>query len=275
MIVSQYSFLLQPLIAIFLVSIACGLLGPWIMINRLSFLTGGVAHASYGGVGIALFMGWWVLPTTVFFATLMGVVFVVQSRDRSERTDNLIGVLWVLGMSVGLVLLSSGHVHWQDFAAYIFGDILSVSSSLNQSILVANLFFALFIWKYFHQLLSVSFDPEYARTRGVSVFSIRLILVIFISVFIVLLMQLVGLLLVVALLTIPSLIAELHTQKMDRLMLFSGIWTLLGCISGMAVSMYFNVGTGASIVLSLAALWVIMKTLDKTIHYGTSGVEVP
>ncbi len=273
MIVSQYLFLLQPLLAIVLVSIACGLLGPWIMINRLSFLTGGVSHASYGGVGIALFMGWWILPTTIFFSIFMGMLFVIQSGERSERTDNFIGVLWVLGMSIGLAILSSGNIHWQDFSAYIFGDILSVSSSLNLLILSANMMLAIFIWRYFQQLLSVSFDPEYALTRGIHVFGMRMVLVVFICSFVVLLMQLVGLLLVVALLTIPSLIAEIHTQKMNILMLFSGLWTLAGCLSGLTISMYFNIGTGSSIVLSLALFWFLTKLVKAVVRYKTVQVE--
>ena len=241
-------FFQNALLAGLLAAIACGVIGSLVVVNRLTFLAGGVAHAAYGGVGLAFFLALPVLPCAVGFtlgaAMLMGVI----TQKRGERADSVIGVLWAAGMAVGILLMDMTPGYNVDLMSYLFGSILTVPRSdvyLMAGLDLAVLAAAFFCYKDF---LAMSYDPEYARTCGVPVGMLHYALLAMVAVSVVMIIQVVGLILVIALLTIPPMLAEHHAKSLAGMMLFASLWAALFCLVGLGLSYAFDLTSGATII---------------------------
>lgn len=261
-------FIQNALIAAFLISITCGLIAPWIMINRMSFLTGGISHASYGGVGIALYLGINVLPVTAIFCGVLALIIGFIIDKQGQRIENLTGIIWVMGMAIGLLFISATHNYIQDFSQYLFGSILAVTPEMNFCFLVFNILIAAVFFIKFDDFFILSFDEEYAKSRGINTRFLKLILLFIVAESVVVIMQLVGLMLVVALLSIPPLIAETHVKNIKAVMFASGLWCFFSCVFGLVISYLYNVSIGAAIVLILCGIWFLAKLIESRSIYS-------
>lgn len=264
------TFIQHALIATALISIACGIIGVLVMTNRLVFMAGGIAHTAYGGVGLAFFSKWPVLPTTGIFTGFSAILLGWLSRKREERTDTLIGVLWAAGMAIGVILIDLTPGYGVNLMSYLFGSILTISTSTLWLMTSIDIVIVLLISYYFRDLLSTSFDPEFAKTRGIPVTGLRLMLLVLIAETVVMMLQAVGLILVMALLTIPPYIAERHTKKLVSQMIAAMIWGLLFCIGGLIMSFYFNINSGPAIVAIACACYLILAGLQNIISHFSS-----
>lgn len=249
-------FVQHALTAAVLVSIAAGIVGALVVVNRLVFMTGGIAHTAYGGVGSAIFLGLPVLPVTGVFTAGAALLLGGLSLRRRERTDTLIGVIWAAGMAFGLILVDLTPGYQAGLMTYLFGSILTVGSLelwLMAGIDALILGLALY---YYRDLLSFSFDPVFARTRGIPVTGLYLMLLLLIAETVVMMIQVVGLLLVIALLTLPPYLAQRYTRTLGGMMLVSGLFSLLFCLAGLYASYWFDIGSGPAIIATGSLLYL-------------------
>lgn len=241
-------FMQHAILAGVLASISCGMIGSLVVVNRLVFLAGGVAHTAYGGVGLAFFLGWPVLPTTLGFTAAAGMAMGRLTFERRDRTDAMTGVMWAAGMALGILLLDLTPGYNVDLMSYLFGSILTVP--VRDLWLMAGLdtVVAVTVTWYFKELCVMSFDMEFAAARGVAVRRMYTLLFVLTALSVVMLIQVVGLILVIALLTIPSLMAERMTKSLAAMMVAAVAFCLLFCMGGLAAAYAFDLTSGACII---------------------------
>lgn len=247
--VLQFTFFRNALLAGALVSIACGIIGTFIIVNRLVFLSGGIAHAAYGGIGIAYFLNQDPVLGAMIFSLMsaFGMGYVV--RKTRERADTIIGVMWAIGMALGIIFLDFSPGYKADLMSYLFGSILSVpvSDLLFMVILdVVILLTVIFLYKGF---VAISFDEEFATVENVPVNTLFFVLFALIALTVVITMRLVGLIMVIALLTIPSAIAGIYFKDLKKMMIAASLLGILFSTCGLFLSYYFNLTSGATIIL--------------------------
>lgn len=256
------SFVHHALLASLLVSIACGIIGALVVVNRLVFMAGGIAHTAYGGIGLAFYTGLPILPTAGAFSGTAAILLGLFSRKRQERTDTMIGVLWAGGMAFGIILMGLSPGYNVDLMSYLFGSILTVPADTLWLMLGIDLIILALISYYLRDILSLSYDPDFARSRGVPVDTLRLMLLVLIAETIVMMIQVVGLILVIALLTIPSSLAERHTRSLSGMMIASAMWSVLCCLGGLVVSFQFDLSSGACIIALACCVFLVYVSLE-------------
>ncbi|MGM0517142.1 MAG: metal ABC transporter permease [Pseudomonadota bacterium] len=254
----SHAFVQRALIAAVLISIAAGIVGALVVVNRLVFMTGGIAHTAYGGVGTAIYTGWPVLPVTGVFTALAALLLGVLSLRRRERTDTLIGVIWAGGMAFGLIMVDLSPGYQAGLMTYLFGSILAVSSQDLWIMAVIDLVIVSAAMYYYRDILSFSFDPVFARTRGIPVTGLYLMLLILVAETVVMMIQVVGLLLVIALLTLPPYLAQRFTRTLGGMMVASGLFALLFSVSGLWVSYRFDIGSGPAIIATACVIYLLV-----------------
>ncbi len=261
----SYPFMQNALLAGLFASIACGIIGSLIVVNRMVFLAGGVAHMAYGGVGLAFYAGWPVLPSTIGFTLLASLGLAGLTLNRRSRTDTVIGVFWAAGMALGILLLDLAPGYNVDLMSYLFGSILTVP--LRDVLWMAGIVLVLLlvIGLYYRDLKAMSFDPEFARTRGVPVTFLHFLLVALLGVSVVMVIQVVGLILVIALLTIPSYLAQRKAQSLGRMMIAAAGWAAVFCLFGLMAAYYFDLTSGASIIAVGTVCFFLVLVWDKCV----------
>lgn len=245
----EYSFMINAILASILASIACGIIGTYIVIKRLVFLSGGIAHSAYGGIGLGYLLSF----NPIFGAvgsSILGAVFVSKMRqNKSENEDTLIGIIWAFGMALGVLFIGLSPGYAPDLMSYLFGNILTVSTSEILFMAVADLTIILLVLFFYKEFQSITFDEEYAKTTGLNVDLYYLILFVLIAVTIVLLIKLVGIILVVALLTIPAAISKFFAKTLHSMMFYSIAFGLLFTLVGLLLSYYLNLPSGSAIIV--------------------------
>ncbi len=249
----QIDFIRNALAAGILVSIVCGVIGTLVVVNRIVFLAGGIAHAAYGGIGLAFFLGWpYVVGTTAVALLSAGVMAAVTLKAR-HRADAMVGVIWAAGMAVGVILLDLSPGYNTDLMSYLFGSILTVpASDLWQMGLLGIAVLAIVTW-YYNDFLAMSYDDEFARLRNVPVTFLYCLLLGMIALSVVMIIRVVGLILVIALLTIPPFIAEKFTGSLRAMMIASSVLSCFFTVVGFWLSYALNLTSGATIILVAAA----------------------
>lgn len=243
-----------------LASIACGLIGTYIVTRRLVFISGGLTHASFGGIGLGLYTGISPILSAALFAVLSAFGVEWLSKRKDMREDSAIAVFWTLGMALGIMFtfLSPGFA--PDLSAYLFGNILTITWSdialLGGLALLLILFFAL----YLHPIIYVAFDREFARSQGIPVQVFEYVLMMFIALTIVACLRMVGIVLVISLLTVPQMTANLFSHRFHRIIWLSIGIGYLSCLGGLMISFYLNVPSGASIIFFSIIIYAICKT---------------
>ncbi len=244
----SFAFMQNALVASLLASIACGVIGSLVVINRMVFLAGGVAHTAYGGVGLAFFLGLPVLPCTLGFTALASVGMSWATRRRSDRNDTIIGLMWAAGMAFGIILLDLTPGYNVDLMSFLFGSILAVPAADLWVMAAMDVVTLAIVLHYYNAFLSMSFDREFARSRGIPVTFLHFLLPLLISLSIVMIIRVVGLILVIALLTVPAHLAERWSSSLKAMMLWATLLNLAFCLGGLAASYWFNLTSGATII---------------------------
>lgn len=250
----QLEFMRLALYAGLLTGLICGIIGSLVVVNRLVFIAGGIAHAAYGGLGIAFWLGFPPAAGAGLFA--LGVSWAVGEisfRDR-QRIDVSIGILWAAGMALGTVFIDLTPGYSSDLMSYLFGSILLVSSADLLLMAAAALALVLLVFFLYHRLLAVSFDEVQAYLLGIRVKLMFQLLLAMTAVAVVVSIRLVGLILVMALLSIPPYIAEKHVNSLWGMMVLSSLLGIFFIVFGLLLSFLLNLGSGAMIIL-LAALF--------------------
>ena len=263
----HFNFMQNALFASLIVSLICGVIGTLIVINRMVFIAGGIAHGSYGGIGLALFLGMSPMLGASVFALVLGFIIAMITHKNSARLDSLIGVLWAFGMAVGIIMADLTPGYNVDLMSYLFGAILSVSVEDLYCMSAVLLLTLAFVIPFYKQLLAMSFDAQFAKLRGVNTTFLYFALVALIALGVVITIRAVGLILVIALLTIPPYIAEKLTNSMGSMMVLASILSALFCLTGLAISYAFNVSSGASIILVATSVFFIQFLLTNRFKF--------
>jgi len=268
--VLEFEFMRNALLAGLLVSVICGIIGTLVVVNRLVFLSGGIAHAAFGGIGLSFFLGLPVMAVTLCFSFVVALILAGVTLKAKHRSDTIVGVLWAVGMALGVICLDLTPGYNVDLMSYLFGSILMVTQ-LDLLVMVVVGTMVLFITGYYYQdLLAMSYDEEFARLRNVPVKPLYFLLVCMIALSVVVIIRVVGLILIIALLTIPPYIAEKYARSLRMMMVFSVLLSCLFASSGLLLSYFLNVTSGAAIIMVAAAGFFISLLLDRLVTRRTS-----
>ncbi len=255
----QYTFIQHALLGSLLVSIACGIVGTYIVTRRLVFISGGLTHASFGGIGLGLYMGVPPLLSAAVFAVLSAFGVEWLGKRAEMREDSAIAVFWALGMAVGVIFtfLSPGFA--PDLSAYLFGNILTITGGDIIMLLILTVVLAVFFALYIRPIIYVAFDREFARSQGIRVRLFEYVMMMFIALTIVACLRLVGIVLAISLLTVPQMTANLLTHRFSNIIWLSVGIGYLGCLGGLYVSFRSNIPSGASIIFFSIAIYAACK----------------
>ena len=265
----SYEFMRNALLAGVIVSAACGIIGTLVVINRIVFISGGIAHAAYGGVGIAYFLGLNPVWGAVAFSLASSLAMGYVHRKEKARADTIIGVMWALGMALGIIFVSLSPGYKADLMSYLFGSILAVSAADLRLMLVIVLAVLIFVLLFYRLLLAISFDETFSTVRNVPVGFVYMAMIVLIGLTVVISMRVVGLILVIALLTIPPAIANLFVQEMRGIMFLSSALSLVFTISGLLISYTLNLPSGAVIILVASLAYGLAAALRGILTWST------
>ncbi|MCK4908105.1 MAG: metal ABC transporter permease [Spirochaetes bacterium] len=260
----EYSLFVNSLLAAILASISCGIIGTYIVSRRIVFISGGISHASFGGIGIGYYLGINPLLGAAVFAVLSALGIENISKKTNINRDSAIGILWSLGMAIGLIFIYITPGYVPNLMSYLFGNILTVSLIDIYMMLGLSIIIVLFFIFNFRKILFISFDEEFSKTRRMPVTFINHILLSLVALTIVINIRVVGIILVISLLTIPQAIAKLFSNNFKTIMFYSIFFSLLSSISGLIISYNFNIPSGAAIIFASVLYFIILWAL-KTI----------
>lgn len=255
----QYAFFRYALLGSLLTAVACGIVGTYIVARRLVFISGGITHASFGGLGLGFFLHINPVLTALVFAVLSAFGVEWMSKKQGVREDSAIAGFWALGMALGVIFIFLTPGYTPDLSAFLFGNILTISRT--DLYWIAGLAVALVavFTLFFREILYVAFDSDFARTQGLPVRRIEYVMMLFVSVTIVLSIRLVGIMLLMSLLTLPQMTVNLFTSDFRRIIFGSVGIGFLGCVAGLVLSYFLNVPSGAFIILVLVTIFLIAK----------------
>ena len=270
----HFEFMQNALLAGLLASVICGIMGTLVVVNRIVFLSGGIAHSAFGGIGLAFFFGWPYMVGTIGFCLMAAVIMAAITFKAKHRADTIIGVIWAIGMAIGIILLDLTPGYNVDLMSYLFGSILTVPDSDIWMMLGVGLAIVGIVFYFYNDYLALSYDEEFAQIRGVRVRSLYFLMIVMVAVGIVMVIQVVGLILVIALLTIPPYIAERYSRSLFKMMILSSILSAIFTVIGLWFSYTLDLTSGASIIavagigffisLAIERLWP--KTVVKSIQ---------
>ena len=259
--VLQYDFIQNAIIAGVLISIAAGIIGSLVVVNKITFLTGGIAHSSYGGIGLAIYLGLPVLFGATVFAVLTAVIIAVITLKNRNRIDSVIGMMWASGMAIGIIFVDLTPGYNVDLLSYLFGSIIAVSSDDLIYMSLLDIFIISIVVFFYKQILAVSYDSEFASLRGINVKFFYTLILILAALCVVAAIKAVGLILVIALLTIPTYLAETFASRLSTMMIISSILATIFTILGLAVSYIYDISSGASIILVAVVILTFVKLI--------------
>lgn len=259
----SYEFIQNALIAGILVSLISGIIGSLIVANRMVFLAGGIAHAAYGGIGIAIFTGIPIFLGTSIFAIIAAVIMSYVTMRQKENIDTFIGLIWAVGMAIGIILVDLTPGYNVDLMSYLFGSILAVNREdlYYMGALFVIIIFAITFW--YRDILAVSYDSEYAELSGINIRFFYTLILILSALTVVIAIKVVGLILVIALLTIPIYIAQKLSSSLYSMMIISGLSASFFTIMGLWLSYTYNLTSGATIILVSALSLMIFMVVQK------------
>ncbi|MCP4213187.1 MAG: metal ABC transporter permease [bacterium] len=255
-----YRFFVNALLAALFSSITCGFIGTYIVSRRIVFISGGISHASFGGVGIGYYLGLNPLLGAAVFSVLSAIGIEAFSRRSELREDSLIGMMWSFGMAVGIIFIFITPGYAANLMSYLFGSILTVSSDEILIMAALTAVIVLFFLLLFKEILFVAFDEEYARTQGIPTAVIDYVLISLVALTIVINIRVVGIIMVISLLTVPQATANLLTKSFKHIIFYSIAFAFLASVSGLFISYFLNIPSGAAIIFVSILIFLILKT---------------
>lgn len=260
----KYAFIMGGL-----ASISFGIIGTFVTIKRIGYLAGAISHSVFGGIGLALFLQVnagleWFDPIlgAVLAAVLSAVIVGLVSLHAKEREDTIIGTLWAVGMATGILLIDKTPGYF-NLTSYLFGDILLIST---RDLLFVACLDAVVLGTcilFFNRFFSVCFDSEFMSLRGINTTFFYLLLLILTALTVVLLVRIVGIVLVIALLTIPPAIASFYARRMWQMMLYSVLLCTLFTWTGLGVSYSYSLSSGPTIIVLSGGIYLVLLILHK------------
>ena len=255
----QYNFFLKAFLAAVFASISCGIIGSYIVSRRIVFVSGGITHASFGGIGLAFYLGFNPLLGAVLFAVLSALGIQFFTKVAEIREDSSIAIWWSLGMAMGIIFTFITPGYTPNLMSYLFGNILTVTISELWWMFILNVVIITFFAFFFNKVLYIAFDEEFARAAGLPVALFNYLTMILIALTVVLNIRVVGIILILSLLTIPQATANLFTKDFKKLLIFSSLFAFLGTISGLFISYFLDIPSGAAIIFTLVTIFALLR----------------
>lgn len=255
----QYEFMQNALYASLLIALCCGIIGSLCVVNRMVFLAGGLAHGAYGGVGIAIFFGLPILLGASIFALALALL-LSYFAFYGNRSDALIGVIWALGMALGILFIDLTPGYSQDFMSYLFGSITAISREDLYWALGYDVVLIVFVGLYYREIVGISYDASFSKLKRLFTFLLLSAILSLIALGIMISMQMVGLILIIALMSIPAYIAEKIASSLLEMFYWASFFALLFILFGVLLSYFFDLPAGAAIVL-VASLFFFSSML--------------
>ena len=255
----SYNFFVNAFLASIFAAISCGIIGTYIVSRRIVFISGGITHASFGGIGIGYFLGLDPLIGAAIFAVLSAFGIQFFTHQGKLREDSSIAIWWSMGMAIGIIFIYITPGYAPNLMSYLFGSILTVSNTEIWLMAILSLLLVAFFSFLYRIILYIAFEEEFARTTGLPVQLINYILISLIALTIVLNIRVVGIILILSLLTLPQATANLFTNDFKKMMVLSVIFAFAGSLSGLIISFYADIPSGASVIFTLVVLFGIMK----------------
>jgi zinc transport system permease protein len=253
----QYGFMRNALLAGVLVSIACGIIGSFVVIKRIVFISGGIAHAAYGGIGLGYYFKIDPVIGAIVFSVLSALGMGVVQRKTRQRADTIIGVMWAIGMALGIVFIDLSAGYKADLMSYLFGSILAVPSTDLLLMALLDGMIILLVVAFYKELLAISFDETFATLENVPGDALTMTLRCLIAFTVVMLMRGVGLIMVIAMLTVPAAISGEWVKDLKWMMVLSIILGILFTVTGLWLSYFWNLTSGATIILVSGAAYLL------------------
>ena len=248
----QYEFMRNAIIAAVLVNIACGIVGTYVVIKKLVFISGGISHAAFGGIGLGYFLGVPPIIAAVPFSLLSAIAIGLISKRSKLSEDAAIGIIWAAGMALGIIFINLTPGYAPDLFSYLFGNILTIPVMDLYIMLILDSIIILIIVLFFKEFYAVSFDEEFSTVIGIPNRIIYIALLCMVALSVVILIRIVGIILVIALLTIPSSICRQFTYNIKKLIISSIVTGIVLTIAGLWISYLLNLASGATIIILLA-----------------------
>lgn len=270
----SYAFFIHSLEAALLASITCGFIGAYIVARRMVFISGGITHASFGGIGVGYFLGINPIFGAAIFSILSAFGIRIVSKQTDIREDSAIGILWSFGMAVGIIFIYLTPGYAPNLMSYLFGSILTVTATdlITMAILAAvtSTIFLLF----YRTILFISFDEEYARSHNAPVETFNYLMLILVALVIVINIRVAGIILVISYLTIPQSTANLFVKDLKKIILLSMIISFAGSVLGLMISYYWNIPSGATIIFVFVVIFSIARFIQYLQHQNRRNISV-
>lgn len=256
----SYDFFLKAFLAAVFASISCGIVGSYIVSRRIVFVSGGITHASFGGIGLAFLLGFNPLLGAVLFAVMSALGIQFFTKVANVREDSSIAIWWSLGMALGIIFVFMTPGYTPNLMSYLFGNILTVTIAELVWMFLLNVVIILFFTFFFRKILYIAFDEEFARAAGLPVNLFNYLVITLIALTVVLNIRVVGIILILSLLTIPQATANLFTKDFKKLLVLSSVFAFAGTISGLFFSYFLNIPSGAAIIFTLVLIFALLRT---------------
>ncbi|MDE6451059.1 MAG: metal ABC transporter permease [Odoribacter sp.] len=257
----KYDFFQNALLSTILIGISCGLVGTYIVAKRMVFISGGITHTSFGGLGMAYYLGFSPMLGATVFSLLAALSILFLSDNKKLREDSLIGIFWSAGMAIGILFIYLTPGYAPNLMSYLFGNILTVTREQILLSVVLCLLIILFFCRFSRPLFYIAFDKEYSKTHHVHVNIIDVSATVIIALCIVLCLKLAGIILVISYLTIPQAIAGIFYKNFSQQLPASAIISTLGSVIGLFAAAWLNIPSGTSIVICFLVLFGVCWTI--------------
>ena len=258
----HYQYLLNAFTACLLSGITCGVIGTYVVCRRMVFLAGGITHASFGGLGIAFWLGADPIGGALLFAVLSALGIEWAGSRGRIREDSAIGIIWSVGMAVGALFMSlrPGYTSG-DLSAYLFGSIVTVTRSDVTALALLTLVILAGALLWLRPIMYVAFDRDFARSRGIPTRVVSYLMAALVAATIVLSIRIMGIVLLISLLTIPVAIVNAFSRSYRTIALAAPAVAVTGNVAGLVVSYNFEVPPGAAIIFTLTLTLIVVKLL--------------
>ena len=259
----EYQYLANAFMAAVFAGITCGIVGTYVVARRMVFLCGGITHASFGGLGIALYAGVNPIGGAMIFAILSAMGIEWASDKGKIREDSAIGIIWSIGMAVGALFMSltPGYTSG-DLASYMFGSIITVTS---QDIIMLGIFTLLctigtLLW--WRPVMYLAFDRNFATSQGIASRTATYLLTIIVAITIVLTIRIMGIVLLLSLFTLPAVTANTLTKSYAKITLLAAIIGVVGAVGGLIMSYNWEIPPGTCVIFILTIALIAAKLLS-------------
>ncbi len=258
--VFEYRFFQNAVMASILISVIAAFVGTYIVSRKIVFIGGGITHASFGGIGIAFFLGINPFAGAAVFAILTALGIEWISKQGKVREDSAIAILWSLGMAIGIIFVFMTPGYAPNLMSFLFGSILSVGKTDLYMLLGFAIALMIVFIVFFRPILYTAFDPEFAQVMGLPVAAFRYMMSVIIALAIVISIRSIGIILVLSIFTIPQITAMLFTRNFARIIPLAALWSITGCLLGLITAYMLDIPSGASIIFCLSLQFLIIKS---------------